>query len=161
MFFGAFLGPILLVMVFNFTAFITVMAVLVRHLLRRTKGSNKMGTALQMTASVVSISALFGLTWVFGALTVSKADLAFQVIFALSNSFQGFLIFIFFCALNKEVQLAWKQLFRVAHHDYASVAKTSRQTTRTTASDTMSTNPEHTDFEMRETVSNVHHSGTA
>ena len=144
-------------MVFNFTAFVTVMAVLVRHLLRRTQGSAKIRTGLQMIASVASISALFGLTWVFGALTVSKADLAFQVIFALSNSFQGFLIFIFFCALNKEVQMAWKQLFK---HNYESIAKTSRQTTHTTTTDTVSTN-ERTHFEMRETVSDVHPSGTA
>ena len=119
-------------MVFNFTAFFTVMAVFVRHLVRRAKSSSKRSTILQLMASTASISILFGLTWIFGALTVSKADLAFQVIFALSNSFQGFFIFLFFCVLNKEVQLAWKRLLGSLHPGYESVKKQSTLTTSTT-----------------------------
>ena len=149
MFFGAFLGPILLIMVFNFTTFFVVMAVLVRHIVRRTK-ADTIGTAFQLATSVASISVLFGLTWIFGALTVSKADLAFQVIFALSNSFQGFFIFVFFCLLNKEVRLAWKQFF-CYHPIYESVAaKHTKQTTSTGASRTVSTrSAEHSEYEMR------------
>ena len=39
----------------------------------------------------------------FQALTVVRANQAFHIAFTLTNSFQGFLIFIFFCVLNSEV----------------------------------------------------------
>ena len=54
-------------------------------------------------ASVV-ILPLLGLTWLFGLLGFSSDTIEFKYIFAVSNSLQGLMIFIFHCALNKEVR---------------------------------------------------------
>ena len=106
-FFAAFLGPMLLVLSFNMIIFIAVIMVLMRHQLRRAKDHNKKLGTLQLMINITSIAFLFGLTWIFGALTVVNAKKAFQIAFSLANSFQGFIIFIFFCVLNNEVRLTW------------------------------------------------------
>eukprot|EP00731_Ephydatia_muelleri_P003775 Em0001g3775a len=104
----AFLGPILLVLLFNMIVFIAVIVVvLVRHQWRRSKEHKRKFGTLQLMINVTSIAFLFGLTWIFGALTVVRANQAFQIVFTLTNSFQGFLIFIFFCVLNSEVRFVW------------------------------------------------------
>ena len=54
-------------------------------------------------ASVV-ILPLLGLTWLFGLLGFSSDTIAVKYIFATLNSLQGLMIFIFHCALNKEVR---------------------------------------------------------
>ena len=63
--------------------------------------------------SIGGIMAIFGLTWLFATLTVSVRGLreTFQVLFTVSNSFQGFYIFLFFCVLNKQARDSWKVLF--------------------------------------------------
>ena len=111
-FLGAFLGPIMLVLAFNMIIFFIVIVVLVRHIRKRSKDhDHKIGT-LHLMANITGVAFLFGLTWLFGALTVVNLDHAFQVLFTLANSFQGFIIFIFFCVLNSDVRLAWlRQLF--------------------------------------------------
>jgi Na+/melibiose symporter-like transporter len=47
---------------------------------------------------------LLGITWVFGLLAFNSATLAFKYIFAILNSLQGLMIFIFHCLLNKQVK---------------------------------------------------------
>ena len=89
--------------------FIIVIVVLVRHLSKRSNEHNKNFNTLQLMANITGIAFLFGLTWLFGALTVVNADQAFQILFTLANSFQGFLIFIFFCVLNSDIRLTWAQ----------------------------------------------------
>ena len=56
---------------------------------------------------------LFGITWLFAILTFSVTGLreTFQILFTLFNSFQGFFIFLFFCAINKEARESWKEMF--------------------------------------------------
>ena len=56
---------------------------------------------------------LFGITWFFAILTISVTGLreTFQILFTLFNSFQGFFIFLFFCAINKEARESWKEMF--------------------------------------------------
>ena len=105
-FFAAFLGPILLVLVFNAVIFVVVIVVLVKHLMKRSKGQTN---TIQLMANITGISSLLGLTWVFGALTIMKADQAFQIVFTVANSLQGFFIFIFFCILNNDVRSVWLQ----------------------------------------------------
>ena len=55
---------------------------------------------------------MYGLSWIFGALVVSSdqsGSFALQLVFALLNTFQGFLIFLFFCVLGKDTREAWKE----------------------------------------------------
>ena len=64
---------------------------------------------------------LFGLTWLFAALTVTgfrsaAASTAFQVLFVIFNAFQGFFIFLFFCVFSKDARDAWLNLVSCSHH---------------------------------------------
>ena len=56
-------------------------------------------------ASMVMLP-LLGLTWLFGLLGFSPDAIVFKYFFAVFNSLQGLAIFIFHCALNKEVRKA-------------------------------------------------------
>lgn len=63
--------------------------------------------------SIGGIMSIFGLTWLFAILTISVFGLreTFQILFTVTNSFQGFYIFLFFCVLNKQARDSWKALF--------------------------------------------------
>ena len=87
--------------------------VLVKHLMKRSK---KQTNTIQLMAKITGISSLLGLTWVFGALTIMKADQAFQIVFTVANSLQGFFIFIFFCVLNNDVRSVWLQYLLGKYH---------------------------------------------
>jgi hypothetical protein len=50
---------------------------------------------------------LLGITWVFGALALGEAKLVFQYIFCISNSLQGFIIFMVRCVQYPEARMAW------------------------------------------------------
>ena len=63
--------------------------------------------AVRIMISIMGLMALFGLTWVFAAFTVSDASTAFQFLFAIFNSLQGFFIFLFFCVFGKEGRELW------------------------------------------------------
>ena len=54
-------------------------------------------------ASVI-IFPILGLTWIFGVMTFNRETLFFRYLFAVFNSAQGFLIFLFHCVLNKQVK---------------------------------------------------------
>ena len=103
-FFAAFLGPILLVLAFNVVIFVVVIVVLVKHLIKRSKKQVHSSGTIKRMANITGILCLLGLTWVFRALTVMKTDQAFQIVFTVTNSLQGFFIFIFFCVLNGDVR---------------------------------------------------------
>ena len=113
-FFGAFLGPIFAVLLFNTAIFILVGGVLVKH------NRNKVGNAadyksqrksnIRLTISLFGIMSLFGLTWVLAAFTFRGASLAFQILFAVFNSLQGFFIFVFFCVLSSDVRQLWLEV---------------------------------------------------
>ena len=53
---------------------------------------------------------LLGVTWVFGALALGEAKLIFQYIFCISNSLQGFIIFVVRCVQYPEARMAWLTL---------------------------------------------------
>lgn len=112
-FFVAFLAPILAIISFNFVVFIIVLVVLIRHKHRhklsgiKTSKAKEAGSTIRLMISIIGIMSIFGLTWVFGALTVDKASLAFQIIFVVLNSLQGFMIFLFFCVLGRDGRELW------------------------------------------------------
>ncbi len=117
MFFGAFLGPIFAVLLFNVVIFIWVIVILVRHTRGQVKRSSekiKPRTVIRLLISISGIMFLFGLTWLFAALTFQIGDsnvlrTIFQALFTVFGSFQGFFIFLFFCVFNKEARESWKE----------------------------------------------------
>jgi len=67
--------------------------------------------AIRLLISIMGVMVLFGLTWVFAALTISEASVVFQILFAAFNSLQGFFLFLFFCVFNEDAQNFWRQVF--------------------------------------------------
>ena len=97
---GAFLAPILVVMVFNIVIFTWVCVVLIRHIRRVAIQKKETVTKKTMIRTMISIGGvlfLFGLTWLFFILTFSVHGLreTFQILFTVFNSLQGVFIFSF------------------------------------------------------------------
>ena len=117
-FFGAFLGPIFAILFFNLVIFVLVTGVLIKHTrnkLERTNERINKKTAIRLVISIAGIMFLFGLTWLFGALTVTglgdtTASTAFQILFVICNAFQGFFIFFFLCVFNNDARDLWLEL---------------------------------------------------
>ena len=117
-FFGAFLGPIFAILLFNIVVFVLVIGVIIKHArytLDRAEEQMDMKTTIRLLIGIAKIMSLFGLTWLFGALTVTgfgdaRASTAFQVLFVICNAFQGFFIFLFFCVFSKDGRESWLEL---------------------------------------------------
>ena len=116
MFFGAFLAPIFTVLAFNAVIFVMVIAVLVKHAKKYesnfkvvSKEQADKNLTLRLLISITGVMFLFGLTWIFGALTISDASLVFQFFFVIFNAFQGFFIFLFFCVFSREARELWRE----------------------------------------------------
>ena len=111
-FFAAFLGPIFAVLLFNMIIFIVIIIVLIKHTRNKLGKTAKDAKAqrksnIRLAISLFGIMVLFGLTWILAAFTISEASLTFQILFAVSNSLQGFFIFVFFCVLSSDVRQLW------------------------------------------------------
>ena len=123
-FFATFLGPIFVILLFNTVIIIMVIVVLIkrtRNRLSRTKEQMNKKTIIRLLISIAGVMSLFGLTWLFAALTVTgfgsaAASTAFQVLFVIFNAFQGFFIFLFFCVFSKDARDAWLNLVSCSHH---------------------------------------------
>ena len=65
---------------------------------------------VRLMIRIMGVMTLFGLTCIFGALTVHEASAIFQILFTVFNSLQGFFIFLFFCVFGKESRELWLQV---------------------------------------------------
>ena len=118
-FFGAFLGPIVLVIVFNTVIFALVIRIIVKQNLEKNKRIRdkylltKM-EVFKLTLSIWGLMLLFGLTWLISIFTFVStnrdASFALQFIFAFFNALQGFWIFFFLVVLNSEARQGWKSI---------------------------------------------------
>ena len=107
---GAFLLPILVVLLFNSVVFVTVIGVMLKQSISKYKNNQVTKSIKRLLVSTFGIMFLFGMSWVFGALTISEASETFQYLFTIFTSLQGFFIFIFFCVLGKEARRLWINL---------------------------------------------------
>ena len=115
--YGIFLAPLFAVIIFNVIIFVLVARVLIKHSKRsisRAKDDQDIkkvvsGT-LKTLLSVVSVMFMFGLSWLFGALSISGAAIVFQWLFVIFSTTQGFCLFIFFCVIGKDAREEWKKL---------------------------------------------------
>ena len=113
-FFGVFLGPILALVLLNTIVFVLVIRVLVKHSARKlkdAKNAKKLQGTFKTLISIMSIMFMFGLQWLFGALTIAQASLAFQWLFVIFSTLQGFFLFLFFVVLGKETRDEWLNVF--------------------------------------------------
>ncbi|XP_048576851.1 uncharacterized protein LOC5503492 isoform X2 [Nematostella vectensis] len=111
-FIWAFLGPVVAIILVN-----CVILSMVVKIVMTSSASQSEPEYRQILAGVkgaLVLLPLLGITWVFGLLAVTKETVVFQYVFAISNSLQGFCIFIFQCIGNSEVRAAIRR-FRQKH----------------------------------------------
>lgn len=101
--------------------------------IRYNKGKQK-SKRKEFQASL-AVMVLLGLTWLFGAFMIQDGRLVFSFLFAICNSLQGFFVFLFHCALNREVQKAftfqfWPRMYRKHFVSTNSASFNSRSTVR-------------------------------
>ena len=78
--------------------------------MRSKDGQGKICDTLKILISIASVMVMFGLSWLFGALSVDKAAIVFQWFFVLFSTSQGFLLFIFFCVIDRDARKEWIKL---------------------------------------------------
>ena len=88
--------------------------------------------ALHRLRIIAAFVLLFGLTWVFGFLVIANDIVAFQYIFCILNSLQGFFLFIFYGIRNENVRKSWLDKFQTYRERRA--FSTSAATKRTDSS---------------------------
>ena len=153
--YGLFLAPLLAVLLFNTVVFVMVTVVLIKHTRKKLSkdGTNKTQGTIKAIISVFSVMLMFGLSWLFGALSIDRASIFFQWLFLIFNTLQGFFLFIFFCVLGSDAREEWlnllscyrrkkKHTHSVITHSRGSHAPKSSTTKRTDLSSR--TIPQHT-----------------
>ena len=73
---------------------------------------NKLCENFVIVLKLWCILSLFGLTWLFGAFTVTQSALyVFSTLFVVFSSLQGFFIFVFLCILSKDTLKCYRSIF--------------------------------------------------
>ena len=124
MFFGAFLGPIFLVIFWNTCIFICAAYVICKLKLKRLKsktarqkedeGSSK--EACKLLTTLIGFMILLGISWIILLFTIVGVDtniyaaFAIQWLFVFFNSLQGFFICIFFVVISSDARKEWAKL---------------------------------------------------
>ncbi|XP_045211817.2 uncharacterized protein LOC123563207 [Mercenaria mercenaria] len=103
----AFLVPVLIIIVIN----LTIITLVIRAMFSTAALSRKSDKEKAMAGvrSIVILMPIMGLTWVLGIFSVNEDTVVFQYLFALFNSIQGVLIFVFHCVMNKKIQVAFRK----------------------------------------------------
>lgn len=128
----AFVAPGLLIVSVNIVVFtLVISSMLSSHRLRKEPLTRRFQRGLK--ASFVLLPVL-GLSWSFGVLTMATNEIVFSYIFAVLNSLQGFLIFIFHCVLNKQLRevLTERRRKRAGRVTDAMTAQSNRKLSTTT-----------------------------
>ncbi|VDI70258.1 Hypothetical predicted protein, partial [Mytilus galloprovincialis] len=139
----AFIGPALVIVLVNLVILALVIRTLFRTMRSKPGRSQQSKSRLEKTKSGVRsicvLAPLFGITWVFGVLSISRDLVAFQYLFAIFNSLQGFFIFVFHCLIDHRVKEAIKhhsKKRKAARMDSFSYTESkSRKTSQTSATD--------------------------
>ncbi|XP_068679872.1 adhesion G protein-coupled receptor L4-like isoform X2 [Montipora foliosa] len=103
-----FIAPAITVILVNIVVFMLVIRQMMgtRHVQNKTQ-IEKVKAGVKASAVILP---LLGITWLFGLLSFNSATIAFKYIFAIANSLQGLMIFIFHCLLNKQIKDAIKRM---------------------------------------------------
>ncbi|XP_052599941.1 adhesion G-protein coupled receptor F1, partial [Peromyscus californicus insignis] len=126
----AFVVPALTIVAVNLTVVLLVLRKLWRPAVGERLSQDDKATAIRMGKSLLILTPLLGLTWGFGIGTmVDSQNVAWHVLFALLNAFQGFFIFCFGILLdNKLRQLLSNKL---------TLLSSQKQTSKQNSSDTV------------------------
>ena len=122
-FFGAFLVPIILIIIFNVCIFISSSYVVIKLKINQQKRNQPLSNknkvpmssknACKLLALLAGFMFLLGLSWIILMFTIIGADtsiygaFAVQWLFVFFNSLQGFFLFVFFVVLNRDARKLW------------------------------------------------------
>ena len=128
-------------LLFNIVVFVMVTVVLIKHTKKKLAkdGTKKAQGTVKAIISVFSVMVMFGLSWLFGALSIDDGAIFFQWPFVILNTLQGFFLFIFFCVLGKDARDEWlnllscyrrkkKQTHSITHSRGSHAPKSTKQT---------------------------------
>ena len=104
------------IIIFNTVAFIIGARILIKSTLQKgTQGINRKNrrSTAKLIVGMCVIMILFGLGWIFGALTFNIAQEAFKYLFVIFNVFQGFYLFVFICVFGKDGRKFWIDLLKL------------------------------------------------
>ncbi|XP_061426215.1 LOW QUALITY PROTEIN: adhesion G-protein coupled receptor G6-like [Lethenteron reissneri] len=108
-FYVAVAGYFCLVFCLNLSMFVVVLRQICQQ--KRKHGKEKHSSVARELRGSVSLTFLLGITWAFAFLGFGPQKLAFIYLFIIFNTLQGFMIFIFHCALRENVRYQWKKFF--------------------------------------------------
>ena len=151
-FFGAFLGPIILITLFNIVIFFYAGFVITSmklkqerkkkaaHQNKTQKGQISSKEVSKLLISVAGFMVLLGLPWivmvftVVGVATNIYAAFVIQLLFVLFNSFQGFFLFLFYVLISRDAREAWKELI-FAHYQVKAKTRSAKHSLPSTDKD--------------------------
>ena len=102
----AFIAPLLVIVAINLYVFIRIMVAAMSSR-RQDRGAEEQSTMKNLRKGVLgsaSFLCLLGITWIFGAVAIGQAALIFFYIFALCNTLQGAVIFLFQVLLDPKFE---------------------------------------------------------
>ncbi|XP_048576549.1 adhesion G protein-coupled receptor L2 [Nematostella vectensis] len=103
----AFIGPVTFIIAINCLILIVVVKTIVNSA-STVKNSDHAHIRAGVKGALV-LMPLLGVSWISGLLAVNKDTVFFQYVFAITNSFQGFLIFLLHVVFNTEVRTAFQR----------------------------------------------------
>ena len=114
--------------------FIAVSVVLVMHSMRKnvqTKDSSgRYKQVFRTLLNIMLVMIIFGLSWFSAAMTIAQASIAFQYVFVICSTSQGFILFLFYCVFSKPSRDEWLRFLRcgkVDHRKHATSLSTSTE----------------------------------
>ncbi|XP_065196931.1 adhesion G protein-coupled receptor L4-like [Sycon ciliatum] len=109
-FFGTFIGPLVLIMLYNATILATVTRALMggKGKVASMKKA-KRNDGVRMARVVLSLSMLLGLTWISAFVMLLTNSIVVQYVFTIFNTLQGFAIFVH-TILDKDVRKGWSDV---------------------------------------------------
>ncbi|XP_028410421.1 CD97 antigen-like [Dendronephthya gigantea] len=122
--FWTFVGIIILILLINIIIFVLAL----RNAMSSSMASESAKTDSKLRKAKVGLKGsaillpILGLTWLFGLLVFNRDTIAFKYLFAIFNSLQGLMIFVFHVLLSKKIHGAIKKekkAFNTTHTTYA------------------------------------------
>ena len=83
---------------------------------KKTKQDRRVKGVLKTVMSLFSITVMFGFQWLFGALTIADASLAFRWLFVIFSTLQGIFLFFFFVILRPDARDEWMQIMHLGRN---------------------------------------------
>ncbi|XP_057312360.1 adhesion G-protein coupled receptor D1-like [Hydractinia symbiolongicarpus] len=108
----AFIVPVLCVVMIN----MVILVLIINQIVVLANSSGVVDDVKTGLRSSLILLPILGVTWVFGILSFNTETIAFQYIFNITNSLQGFMLTLFHCFLNSEVRKALKRKTEIWSH---------------------------------------------